>query len=262
VRRDVVRQESRTNGHLTCGQPKGSRRDSPAPSAFSCPPFSHPLDSIYYIRPSWFYLLYSTLPRPSLPLSPPSFPHYASRLTGCWCWGRIEPECPQLTLQLQSPNPWNLVMDDARNLQLPARSRSKRIRSAHPSSDPFRGHLATTASPSSPTTTPRAARPGLAARANSAPLVPLLSKDPEPLDAEPPLDVYVQRGSVTSIKDDPFFRNYQSPHGASLARELTSATHRADDLPIHLPPRSSKIPSVDSSVDAPVSTSSPFLIYS
>lgn len=39
------------------------------------------------------------------------------------------------------------------------------------------------------------------------------------------LDEYSPRDSVSSIKDDPFFRNYQSPHSVSLGRELTSASH-------------------------------------
>ena len=34
-----------------------------------------------------------------------------------------------------------------------------------------------------------------------------------------------QRDSLKSIRDDPFFRNYQSPHSVSLARELRYARY-------------------------------------
>lgn len=36
------------------------------------------------------------------------------------------------------------------------------------------------------------------------------------------------RDSVASIKDDPFFRNYQTPQSVSLARELRSASHNSN----------------------------------
>jgi hypothetical protein len=33
---------------------------------------------------------------------------------------------------------------------------------------------------------------------------------------------------VTSIKDDPFFRNYQTPQSVSLAKELRSASYSSN----------------------------------
>ncbi|TVY31175.1 Ras guanine nucleotide exchange factor A [Lachnellula hyalina] len=61
-----------------------------------------------------------------------------------------------------------------------------------------------------------------------------------------------QRDSITSVQDDPFFRNYQSPHSVSLAKELRSATYmnryRDDGTPEEPPPRSPNRPLVDNAV--------------
>ena len=77
--------------------------------------------------------------------------------------------------------------------------------------------------------------------------------------ADDDFDAYSHRDSVTSIKDDPFFRNYQSPHSVSLARELRSATYslqdlRDEDAEEEPPPRSTRRPSADTSnsVNLPV----------
>lgn len=40
-------------------------------------------------------------------------------------------------------------------------------------------------------------------------------------------EAYSFRDSVTSIKDDPFFRNYQNPQSVSLAQELRSVGYRS-----------------------------------
>lgn len=68
------------------------------------------------------------------------------------------------------------------------------------------------------------------------------------------------RESASSIKDDPFFRNYQTPHSVSLGRELMAATYEHDEddedelvSPLSPPPRLIKKPPVDESVNLPVS---------
>jgi hypothetical protein len=116
-------------------------------------------------------------------------------------------------------------------------------------------------SPSSSNTTPRTSvRPSLISRTSTATLVPQPTEQPL-LVVDEDLDAYSHRDSVassiTSIKDDPFFRNYQSPQSISLARELRSAAHsermrEANAIPDDLPPRSTKRPSVDNSVNLPV----------
>ncbi|TGO31615.1 hypothetical protein BHYA_0484g00030 [Botrytis hyacinthi] len=106
-------------------------------------------------------------------------------------------------------------------------------------------------------------RPGLGSRTSSAPFVPLSSGsnsgsiDPPRFsttiedDTEEALDLHARsyRDSVASIKDDPFFRNYQSPHSVSLARELRSVTYsdrsHDDDLLKNPPSRSNKRPSLE-----------------
>jgi hypothetical protein len=139
----------------------------------------------------------------------------------------------------------------------PARSKSKRTRSSNTSREGSRrDHPAK--SPTSTNSTPRTARPALGpARAASAPLVPL-TRDPNLITIGDGSDAFSQRDSVASIKDDPFFRNYQSPQSISLARELRSATYserlRDEALPKDPPPRSNKRPSVDNSVNLPVCT--------
>lgn len=44
-----------------------------------------------------------------------------------------------------------------------------------------------------------------------------------------------QRDSVASLKDDPFFRNYQTPHSVSLSRELRSARMEESAETVNLP---------------------------
>ena len=141
---------------------------------------------------------------------------------------------------------------------LPARTKSKRTRSSNPSRDSHHGERASKGSPTSTSLTPRTSRPSLASRTSSAPLVPV-NNHPKLLADDDDFDAYSHRDSVASIKDDPFFRNYQSPHSVSLARELRSATYsqqrvRDEELPEEPPPRSTKRPSADTSnsVNLPV----------
>lgn len=109
------------------------------------------------------------------------------------------------------------------------KSKSKRTRSSNPlrASDPARSDrtskVSTTTSGTG-TSSINVSRPNLKGRTNSAPSVPL-SKPQPPSDSNnnPYSDNY--RDSVTSIKDDPFFRNYQSPESVLLAKELRSASH-------------------------------------
>jgi hypothetical protein len=71
---------------------------------------------------------------------------------------------------------------------------------------------------------------------------------------------YRPRDSVASIKDDPFFRHYQTPHSISLGRELMAATYEREEdedaelvSPLSPPPHAAKKPSVDEGVNLPVS---------
>ncbi|KAM3066765.1 hypothetical protein ACMFMG_011836 [Clarireedia jacksonii] len=110
--------------------------------------------------------------------------------------------------------------------------------------------------PSIPTTTGPRTRPGLGSRTSSAPLTTGGIVEPKnSTTKEEDSDERSYRDSVASIKDDPFFRNYQSPHSVSLARELKSATYEErshnDDVFKDPPPRSNKRPSVDHSVNIP-----------
>jgi hypothetical protein len=150
---------------------------------------------------------------------------------------------------------------------LPARTKSKRTRSSNSSRDPHHGERASKASPTSGSSTPRTSRPSLASRTSSAPLVPV-SSQPKLLSTDDEFDAYSHRDSVASIKDDPFFRNYQSPHSVSLAKELRSATYsqqrlRDEDFPEEPPPRSTRRPSADTSnsVNLPVRIPSPRCIW-
>lgn len=92
-------------------------------------------------------------------------------------------------------------------------------------------------------------------RTSSEPLTPT-SKEPKYLNFDEDFNVYEKRGSIASVQDDPFFRNYQSPHSVSLAKELRSANNsdlfRHDDILNEPPPRSPERPSVDSTVKLPV----------
>lgn len=108
----------------------------------------------------------------------------------------------------------------------------------------------TSASASTSTST----RPSLTTRTASAPLVPTL-RDPkyQVIGFDP--DDETQRNSITSIKDDPFFRNYQTPQSVSLARELRTATYteslRDEDI-LSETLRSANKPSMEDSMKLPV----------
>ena len=152
-------------------------------------------------------------------------------------------------------------MDSHEVSLLPQRTKSKRTRSSNSSKDPNRGDRKTNASPTNPTnSTPRTSRPSLSSRTTSAPVLPAINiKNPNLLshDDDADSDLYSIRDSVASLKDDPFFRNYQNPTSVSLARELRSATHsermRDGNPPSEPPPRSPRRPSVDNAVNLPVS---------
>jgi hypothetical protein len=145
---------------------------------------------------------------------------------------------------------------------------------SNPKSDP-RGER--TLSNPSPAAVARAARPSVTSRTSSAPSIPQSRDDASQLDDDNrPHDEdeddhdpgraarpdYRSRDSVASIKDDPFFRHYQTPQSMSMGRELMSATyeHEEDEeaelvSPLSPPPRSTKKPAVDESVNLPVSCS-------
>lgn len=131
------------------------------------------------------------------------------------------------------------VMDDVGGH--PVRSKSKRTRTSSSSKESSRKDQ-----PSKPNS-----RSSLAAsRTASAPLIPLSKDNHIPLDDES----FNHRDSVASIKDDPFFRNYQSPNSVSLARELRTATYVSEYLhndPLDPPPRSNNRPTADNSVNLP-----------
>ena len=84
----------------------------------------------------------------------------------------------------------------------------ERLRKRSITSDP-------TVIPSSPT------RTTILERTASAPIVPS--------QGEPQIAIigegHAHRDSITSIRDDPFFKNYQTPQAISLARELRAATY-------------------------------------
>ena len=139
---------------------------------------------------------------------------------------------------------------------LPHRQKSKRGRSSTPARD-------SNTSAKSPTlsNTPRTARPSLSTRTSSAPLLPAIKvKTPNLIsdEANVGVDLFSVRDSVASIKDDPFFRNYQTPNSVSLSRELRSATHserlRDGKFSHDPPPLSPNTPLVDNSVNLPVSS--------
>jgi hypothetical protein len=132
-----------------------------------------------------------------------------------------------------------------------------RTKSSNSAKESQRGERLSKASPATTSSTPRSARPNLTARTSSAPLVPL-AKDPKLSIADDEFDEYNHRDSVASLKDDPFFRNYQSPDSVSIARELRSAAYserlrdEGEGIPEEPPPRSARRPSVDDSVNLPV----------
>ncbi len=143
---------------------------------------------------------------------------------------------------------------------LPQRTKSKRTRTPNPSKEPREEDHTTPVSPGSSSSTPRT-RAGLISRTSSAPLLTRGTEQAQLFLVDEALDEYshsiASRDSITSIKDDPFFRNYQSPHSISLSRELRSATYsermrEENTAPDEPPPRSAKRPSVDNSVNLPV----------
>lgn len=96
---------------------------------------------------------------------------------------------------------------------LPQRSRSKRILKKGSTTK-------TTISSATPRTTTD--RPSLVSR-SSAPLLPSFLESESPAFERD----WSQRDSIASLKDDPFFRNYQSPSSVNLAKELRSANYSA-----------------------------------
>ncbi len=115
------------------------------------------------------------------------------------------------------------------------KSKSKRTKSSNllRASDPPYSDRTSKASSASGTgsSTPQASRPGPNSRTHSAPSLPL---NKVPFSTEPINNLHPSsyRDSVASIKDDPFFRNYQTPQSVSLAKELRSASyssHGRDD---------------------------------
>lgn len=152
------------------------------------------------------------------------------------------------------------IMDEVTRMgaSLPKRSRSKRTQSTSGREKPRRerGPKESPKSPTTPHSAASSSRPSLAgSRTNSAPLVPLYEV-PKPLPITKEADTHAQRDSIASIKDDPFFRHYQTPHSVSLARELRSAIYSErqgdGEVPKLSPPRNNMSPS-DSSVTLPVS---------
>src|SRR5580700_6510470 len=115
------------------------------------------------------------------------------------------------------------------------KSKSKRTRSSNAlltseSSPNDQLHNASAGSPAMTST--HNCRPGQSPRTNSAPAIPLPRTHPPAAETNSSQN-YSHRDSVASIKDDPFFRNYQTPQSVSLARELKSASYssntRGDD---------------------------------
>ncbi|KAH8590271.1 ras guanine nucleotide exchange factor domain-containing protein [Bisporella sp. PMI_857] len=135
---------------------------------------------------------------------------------------------------------------------LPSYAQSKRRRSSS-SRDKHHREQGSKTSPSSPRSS---SRPSLSSRTSSAPLVPLSKELPKLTTIEDEFNTFNFRDSVSSIKDDPFFRNYQTPQSVSLARELRVAAYNTDNsrdgtLPKLSPPRSDKKNATSNSVNLP-----------
>lgn len=133
----------------------------------------------------------------------------------------------------------------------PARSKSKRTRSSHTSRESSRKDH----NPKSPTA---ATRPQLTERTSSAPLVPVSrERGPDTITIRGEVDQFKHRDSVASISEDPFLRNYRTPHSVSLARELRSATYsehaRDGGTSKDQSYRANQRPSAENSVNLPVS---------
>jgi hypothetical protein len=118
------------------------------------------------------------------------------------------------------------------------KSKSKRTRSSNSlltseSSPNDQLHNASTGSPVM--TSIHNFRPGQSPRTNLAPVIPLPKTHPPAAETNS-CQNYSHRNSVASIKDDPFFRNYQTPQSVSLARELKSASYSSnvhgDETPV------------------------------
>ena len=152
-------------------------------------------------------------------------------------------------------------MDEAAVLL--SRTKSKRTRSSNSHHNGERASKASAlASPASTGSTPHASQPNLISCTSSAPLGPL-SNNQNKLEAiDDDVYAYSPRDSVASIREDPFFRNYQSPHSVSLGRELRSATFsqqrlRDEDMLEDPHPRSERRPAAtadtsSNSVNLPV----------
>ncbi|KAL2073378.1 hypothetical protein VTL71DRAFT_10702 [Oculimacula yallundae] len=103
--------------------------------------------------------------------------------------------------------------------RLPERTRSKRERS----SKSTRGERTIKILSSVSNATPRTSLRSSQVPRSSASLSSARITEQPPFEDD--LLAYAHRDSVASIKDDPFFRNYQSPNSVSLARELRSASY-------------------------------------
>jgi hypothetical protein len=112
------------------------------------------------------------------------------------------------------------------------KSKTKRTRSSNPlhASDPprsDRNSKASTASSGTGSSSTQSSRLGPSQRTNSTPSLPL-SKAQLSTESNNKPHSSSYRDSVTSIKDDPFFRNYQTPQSVSLAKELRSASYSSN----------------------------------
>lgn len=94
-------------------------------------------------------------------------------------------------------------------------------------------------SASTSSSSPWSAQPGAAPRTASAPLV-RLSKDGIQHADNSSLYSFETRDSLGSIRDDPFFKNYQTPKLANISREMRSlapggSTRITGDNSVNLP---------------------------
>ena len=123
------------------------------------------------------------------------------------------------------------------------KSKSKRTRSSNAlrASEPPRSDRmskASTTSSGTITSSSNVSRYSQKPRTNSTPNIPLgNSQSSSESNSNPFSDNY--RDSVASIKDDPFFRNYQTPQSVLLAKELRLASRPSnskDDAELDNPP--------------------------
>lgn len=137
--------------------------------------------------------------------------------------------------------------------------KSKRSRSSTAKENP-RERSRKSSSSSSPNQSSNSAasrktRPSLTSRTASAPHVPS-TKTPKVEIIGLNLDGHQPRDSIASIREDPFFKNYQTPHSVSLAKELRSATYTErlrDEGTLHAHAK------MDESTNLPVCGRNPFL---